>query len=203
MKPNTQSMTREYLERTRSLQPIISADTALLERVLGTFKSAYEDQELPDEVLLLGEGTQHKVYHVGKIRNPATEQDLYLALRLTKNDLFTIPQEIQPSLLLETIGAYEGAHIQGHNVPYFTAIVTTALWDEPLRHAGILTEDLTMGKQRELKPEHPHLECEFFLRDEPDGTKTRFFVDPSGFTQLPRVNTGHYMSSDALIHIRR
>ncbi len=196
-------MGREYLERMRRLQPIILANTELLERILETFKHTYEEGALPPNVLRLGQGTQHIVYGVGKIRNPDTEQDLYLALRLPKEYLLTVPSEIQPDFLLETIAAYEGAHNQGYNAPYFAGIVTVPIWDAPLRHAGILTEDLTMGEQRSLRPEHPHTECEFFLRDEPDQTKTRFFVDPTGFTRLPYVNPGSYIHSNALIEVRK
>ena len=171
--------TNEYYRRTLQVKPLIEADTLLLKRIDSVFRNLYVGGALAEGVQPIGRGGLHVVYGVGKICNPETRAELYLAVRLNhripyESGLFSSPLE-------EQLGAYEYAFNRGPNPPpYFVAAVTSSLDLKPAisdRVAGIITEDLSCGKKITLSSPTDENYVERWRPDCSEGEL--FFVDPN------------------------
>lgn len=140
----------EYFNRVVTLKPVILADEQMAGRMGSVFRHHIQSDELDPEVVLLGEGYLKVNYGVGKVHNPETGQDLYIAMKLSKgkslNYLFA-PGDMPITGLFADL---EKAFAFEKNVPYFTG---TVAWRSPQQTPffAILTEDMTNGGDLEVE----------------------------------------------------
>tara|TARA_Y100000310_G_C20618378_1_gene781898 strand:+ start:271 stop:870 length:600 start_codon:yes stop_codon:yes gene_type:complete len=194
----------EYLGRIERLKPVVLADADICRGINGTFEGLYSSEGItPDDVLNLGEGVISQVYGVGMIVDTSDGREVYLALKLFRSEAIFVPSEphLGTEPMTRDLAAYAGAFIAERNPPYFSTLVTAKSgWNPPLRGCGILTEDVSMGKTRELKP-IGEIEVEDYVRTNPDGSKEVFFLDPQHFGRLPSFNGGLFLEDRLRIDI--
>ena len=169
-------MVNEYFERTLKVKPLILADTGLVTRINSVFEHQYRKTDLPNEVLKLGKGMQHAVFSVGKVTNPDTGIDIYIALRLTQN----CPYESTTSRPLDgVLGAFENAFYRGENKPpYFVAAVVSSVDVSHLiisKPMGMLVEDISEGRSHKIIDGRIG---EDFCYKIVEDSQQRFFIDP-------------------------
>ncbi len=197
---------REYLERILQVKPLVLAEPIILRNIRNAFQHRYEKAELSDKILDLGSGTTHQIYGVGCISNSSLSRELYLALRIMKDDcLFPfMDTKIQRDRFLQTdLKAYEGAFLVGRNPPYFAAMVKVSSACSEYQgcsYLGILTEDISCGKTRRVLGD-PDGSDEDFVRRRPDGSLERFFLDPLECRNFPKVDSQAYFTEKYSIEI--
>ncbi len=177
-----------YFERWSRIKPLIESDEELQERIRAAFsavysrKSEYGQIDVSPELQLLGQGKDHAVIGLKKvITDPETGREIHLALKMRQRGITYSTEGYQQRKLVQQLGAYNHAFTRKENPPYFVGVVTI---NHPIyggneeEVAGILTEDVSEGKTRELR-EFPDKEsCE---RQNVDGSWEKIFIDPSDF----------------------
>ena len=126
--------------------------------------------------LKLGEGTAHRVYNVGSIRDG--EREIYLALRLPKGGAELFEDDDYFSFVENEIVLFELAYAIGERVPFLIGACTfPEEWTIPVktdaRVSAVIVEDVTAAnKYRLMMRGYTHA---IVFRD--DGERS-YFIDP-------------------------
>lgn len=185
---------RKYLSRIARLKPEILRQQDLVVRIKGIFLYRYEEGSLVEGTYALGQGNNHAIYGIGSVKDPETEKDIFLALRIHRS--YPIVSLSRPSPcdlgpLLDELSAYECAFTSGKNPPYFAGIVRVSFGNKNFHYSGIITEDISCGKLFTLEERRDGN----VVRMKPDGIEELFYLDP--------VSSGNLSSAERALYLRK
>ncbi len=177
-----------YFERWSRIKPLIESDEELQERIKAAFSAVYSRGSsyapiiVPPQLQLLGVGKDHAVIGLNKvITDPETGKEIHLTLKMRQRGIHYSTEKYQGRKLEQQLGAYVSAFTRRMNPLYVVGVVTlnTPVYGgEKEEVAGILTEDVSERKTRELREFPGEESCE---RQKSDGSWEKIFIDPSDF----------------------
>ncbi len=177
-----------YFQRWLRIKPIIEADTKLQEKIRAAFSAVYSHGSdygpinVPPGLQELGQGRNHAVIGLNKvITDPETNREIHLALKMRRGGIVYSTERYQERRLIQQVGAYADAFTRRENPPYFVGVVTVNIpihGEEIEEVAGILTEDISERKTRELREFPDEESCE---RQNADGSWEKIFIDPDDY----------------------
>ncbi len=196
-----------YFERWSRIKPLIEADEELREKIKAAFSAVYSRGSdygpinVPPELQVLGQGKDHAVIGLNKvITDPETKREIHLALKMRQRGGIGYSMgEYQQKKLSQQLGAYNSAFTRKENPPYVVGVVT---FNTPVNGgnegevAGILTEDVSEGKTKELREFPSEESCE---RRNVDGSWEKIFIDPSDFAYS--IGGEKYLAPEARIDL--
>jgi len=182
----------EYYKRIIRLKPIIEANPEILRKAWSTIAFMTMYRMFPKDVVPLGMGRIHGVGGIGKILDPLTNQEMYLAVRANHNTYYQTPE-----MLAEQIGAYETAFEAEQDPPYFIGAIKAET------EAGIIysmiMEDISQAKRLPLQERPDDDFCEVVLET---GILQRRFIDQSLPTDSDCERGMKYLEDIARIDVR-
>ncbi len=195
-----------YFDRWARIKPLVEADKELQERIKSAFSAVYSRGSdygpivVAPELQLLGEGKDHAVIGLNKVvTDPETGIDIHLALKLRQRGIVYSAEGHLKRKLEQQLGAYTQAFTRRKNPPYFVGVVTnekTSSRIENIKIAGILTEDVSMGKTRALREYTEEESCQ---RQNAEGRWEKIFIDPSDFASS--IGGENYLTPEARIDL--
>lgn len=182
-----ESRINEYYKRTLRLNAVISADNDILNRIMLAVNHQYNEGNLNDGIILLGQGSSNMIYNIGSVTDPETQLEIPIALRLMQHSPLFLKSSYNRTQFEKELKEYEAAYALGENTPYFIGVVTFMPYgesDSRLISAGILTEDISKKRSLALK----EVDSSRVERTNDNGTKEIFFVDPNDFIELYKLH---------------
>jgi hypothetical protein len=194
-------MENEYFNRWLEIKKLVEADANIMQNIELSFKNAYQDF-WSNQIPLLGAGTAHVHFGVGKVFSPSFKEDIHLMMRL--NESFPPMDEdfYSKEYLSMQLQAFESAFFEKIPTRYFVGVVNSNLLGYDDRILGIITEDVGKGGiyRVETMPSEEMGELTSL-----DGTITRIYLDPDIGLYFPedKVVIGEkYLDKSAMLYLK-